>query len=186
MISEMEHLTVANLEAGLDDIRRSPADRGRVELIVRRPAVDGRELLAEAVLDCVEGLVGDTWRARGSSLTGDGSAHPDMQLNVMNARVAALVAGSPERWALAGDQLYVDLDLSEQNVPPGTRLGFGSAVIEVTEQPHRGCKKFAARFGADAVRFINSEVGRELRLRGLNARVVVAGTIRSGDVIRKV
>jgi len=181
----MEHRTTATLERGLDEIRRSPTDRGRVELIVRRPAVDVREAVLEATLDCAEGLVGDTWRARGSRLTPDGSAHPDMQLNVMNARVASLVAVSGDRWQLAGDQLYVDLDLSERNLPAGTSLGLGSAVIQVTEQPHSGCKKFAARFGRDAVRFVNSQVGRELRLRGLNARVVVAGIVRVGDVIRK-
>ena len=185
MMLLMEHRRMATLEQGLDEIRRSPTDRGRVELIVRRPAVDGREVVVEATLDCTEGLLGDTWRTRGSRLTPDGSAHPDMQLNVMNARVAALVAVRDDRWQLAGDQLYVDLDLSERNLPAGTSLGLGSAVIQVTEQPHTGCKKFAARFGQDAVRFVNSQAGREMRLRGLNARVVVAGLVRVGDVIRK-
>lgn len=181
----MPYLSTADLEAGLDHIRRSPADAGRLELIVRRPAVDEREVLAEGMLDCELGLVGDTWKARGSSRTHDGSSHPDMQLNVINARLAALVAGGPERRQLAGDQLFVDLDLSLDNLPPGTRLALGSAVIEVTEQPHTGCKKFSARFGPDALRFVNSPVGRDLRLRGLNARVVVSGTVRPGDVIRK-
>jgi MOSC domain-containing protein YiiM len=123
------------------------------------------------VLDHHDGLVGDTWRSRGSSRTEDGSSHPDMQLNIMNARAAQLVAGQEARWALAGDQLYVDLDLSEANLPPGTRLELGSAVIEITEQPHRGCAKFAERFGRDALRFVNSDTGRELRLRGVNAKV---------------
>ena len=181
----MLYLSTTDLEAGLDDIRRSPADGGRLELIVRRPAVDEREVLAEGVLDCEHGLVGDTWKARGSSRTPDGSSHPDMQLNVINARLAALVAGDPERRQLAGDQLFVDLDLSVGNLPPGTRLALGTAVIEVTEQPHTGCKKFSARFGQEALRFVNSPVGRDLRLRGLNARVVTGGTIRVGDVIRK-
>jgi len=181
----VEHLTTADLEEGIDHIRRAPGDHGRVELIVRRPAVDGREVLGEATLDLVEGLVGDTWRVRGSSRTADGSSHPDMQLNLMNARTAALVAGHPDRWQLAGDQLYVDLDLSEANLPPGTRLELGSAVIEITAQPHLGCKKFSARFGNDALRFVNSPIGRELRLRGANAKVVVPGCVRVGDVIRK-
>jgi hypothetical protein len=182
----VEHRATPELEAGLDDIRRSPRDRGRLELVVRRPAVDEREVLAAGVLDPAEGLVGDTWNVRGSSRTADGSPHPDMQLNVMNARLAALVAGDVERWGLAGDQLYVDFDISEASCPPGTRLAVGAAVIEITEQPHTGCAKFAARFGADALRFVNSPVGRELRLRGANARVVTAGAIRPGDEVRRI
>ena len=181
----MEHLSTDQLEAGLDEIRRSPADRGRVELIVRRPAVSEREVLAEGRLDTVVGLVGDTWPQRRSTRTPDGSPHPDMQLNVMNARVVALLAGSPERRALAGDQLYLDLDLSEANLPAGTRLELGSAVIEVTAQPHTGCAKFSQRFGREALRFVNSEVGKALRLRGLNARVVVPGVVREGDSVGK-
>jgi hypothetical protein len=180
------HLTTDALHAGLDEIRRAPADDGRVELIVRRPAVDAREVLTEGRLDPTEGLVGDTWRARGSKLTADGTAHPDMQLNVMNVRAATLVAVDPERRPLAGDQLYLDLDVSTKNLPPGTRLELGSAVIEITDQPHRGCAKFAARFGADALRFVNSAVGRELNLRGVNAKVLVAGRVNVGDTVRKV
>ena len=133
----------------------------------------------------VEGLVGDNWKVRGSSRTLDGSSHPDMQLNIMNARVIALVAQEKERWQLAGDQLFIDLDLSIDNVPPGTKLSLGSAVIEVTDQPHTGCKKFLARFGKDALQFISSPVGKHLQLRGINAKVVQPGTIRVGDVVRK-
>ena len=143
-------------------------------------------MLAEGTLDPAVGLVGDTWIERGSSRTDDGSAHPDMQLNVINARVSGLLAVDPDRRALAGDQLHLDLDLSEDNLPPGTQLALGSAVIEVTDQPHTGCKKFSARFGADALRFVNSPVGRQLRLRGMNARVVVPGTVRPGDPVKKV
>jgi hypothetical protein len=179
------HLTASRLEAGLDYVRSSPADVGRVELIVRRPVVDEREILDEGVLDLADGLVGDSWRIRGSSRTADGSAHPDMQLNVINARLSSLVAVDPDRRALAGDQLHLDLDLSHANLPAGTRLALGSAVIEVTEIPHAGCAKFRARFGADALRFVNSPTGRQLRLRGLNARVVVGGTVRQGDDVRK-
>jgi hypothetical protein len=181
----VEHLSTAELEAGLSDVRDSPSDGGTVELIVRRPAVGEREALAEAALDVDTGLAGDTWPVRGSKRTADGSSHPDMQLTVMNSRAALLVAQEPERRMLAGDQLYADLDLSPANLPPGTRLAIGSAVIEVTDQPHLGCAKFAARFGKDAWRFVNSRAGRELRLRGLNARVVVSGTVRPGDTIRK-
>ncbi|HUL24637.1 MAG TPA: MOSC domain-containing protein [Streptosporangiaceae bacterium] len=181
----VDHLGTAELHAGLDHIRESPPDNGVVELIVRRPAVDEREVLAVGSLDVAAGLTGDTWQARGSTRTADGSPHPGMQLTVMNSRAALLVAQDPGRRMLAGDQLYVDLDLSPANLPAGTRLAVGSAVIEVTAQPHLGCAKFAARFGKDAWRFVNSRAGRELRLRGLNARVVASGTVRPGDPIRK-
>jgi hypothetical protein len=181
----MAHLSTAELEAGLDEVRASPTDDGILALIVRRPAVDEREVLHVGELSLDDGLVGDTWRVRGSSRTEDGSAHPDMQLNVINVRLSTLVAQEDDRRALAGDQLHVDLDLSEDNLPPGTRLRIGGAVIEVTDQPHRGCAKFAARFGKDALRFVNSGVGRELHLRGINARVVEPGTISTGDRITK-
>lgn len=153
---EIIHLTREQLEAGLDDIRRSPADGGRLEMIVQRPAEDARVVLEEGELDLEEGLAGDNWRQRGSSMTDDGLAHPDMQLNIMNSRVLALVAQQPERMPLAGDQLIVDLDLSEANLPAWTRLAIGDAVIEVTDQPHRGCAKFSRRFGVEAHRFVNS------------------------------
>ena len=180
------HLTREELEAGLDEIRAAPAAEGTVELIVRRPAVGEREVLEEGALDLVEGLVGDTWIVRGSSRTPDKSSHPDMQLNVMSARVVELVsAADRDRWALAGDQLYVDLDISEANLPPGTRLALGTAVIEVTAEPHTGCAKFVSRFGADAHTFVNTKEHRHLRLRGLNAKVVQPGGVRAGDSIRK-
>jgi hypothetical protein len=172
------------LRAGLDEIRRAPTDAGRVELIVRRPAVGAREVLDQGELDLRWGLVGDTWSGRPSKLTPDGSPHPDMQLNVMGARAVAVIAADRGRWALAGDQLYIDLDLSGANLPAGTRLALGSAVIEITDQPHRGCAKFKERFGVDALRFVNSEDGRTLNLRGVNAKVVVAGTVQVGDAVR--
>ena len=181
----MRFLTAAELAAGLDHVTMSPQEVGRVELIVRRPQPGARDVVTEGTLDPDVGLVGDGWLVRGSTKTEDGRAHPDMQLNVMNARMAALVAVEPDRRALAGDQLYVDLDLSEENLPPGTRLALGSAVIEVTDQPHRGCAKFSGRFGVDALRFVNSEQGRILRLRGMNTKVVVGGTVRVGDTVEK-
>jgi hypothetical protein len=180
-----EPRTLETLSASLLHIRQSPQAEGTLALIVRRPQVDAREVLTEGELNTVEGLVGDTWNKRGSSRTSDGSPHPDMQLNLMNVRVVEAVAGSVKRWPLAGDQLYVDLDLSQANLPPGTRLSIGSAVIEVTAQPHTGCGKFSARFGVDALKFVNSPEGRALGLRGVNAKVVTPGRVRTGDAVRK-
>jgi hypothetical protein len=182
----VKHLSMEELEAGLEDIRRSPKDEGVLELIVRRPSVGERESLAEGELDVVQGLVGDTWSTRASRRSKDGLAHPDMQINIMNARVIALVAQERERWHLAGDQLFVDLDLSGENLPPGTRLAVGSAVIEVTPEPHTGCQKFVSRFGLDAMQFVNSPLGRQLNLRGINAKVVKPGVIRVRDVAKKI
>jgi hypothetical protein len=181
----MQHLTLAAMEAGLDHIRQSPKDIGTLKLISRRPNTDEREVLAEGQLDPAHGLIGDNWKARGSRSTPDGSANPEMQLNVMNARVIGLLAQDKERWALAGDQLFVDFDLSEANAPPGTRLAIGSAVIEITAPPHLGCKKFSARFGPDAMKFVNSPEGKQLHLRGVNAKVVQDGTLRTGDKVQK-
>jgi hypothetical protein len=181
----MKHMTMEELTAGVDAIRSAPKSVGVLELIVRRPKADRRELLQEAQLDVVEGLVGDTWRMRKSSRTIDGSPHPDMQLNIMNARAAALVAVEKHRWPLAGDQLYIDMDLSKDNLPAGTRLALGTAVIEVTDQPHTGCAKFLARFGEDAMTFVNSPLGRQLCLRGINAKVVQPGMIRVGAAVQK-
>jgi MOSC domain-containing protein YiiM len=180
----MNPVGVAEFEAGVDEIRESPNDVGRLELVVARPAVDERELLDVGRLDVSKGLVGDTWPQRQTRLP-DGKPDPDRQLTLMNARAAALFAGDRDRWALAGDQLYVDFDLSESSAPPGTRLAIGTAVIEITAAPHTGCVKFARRFGRDAQTFVNTPVGRELRLRGVNARVVVAGDVRPGDDIRR-
>jgi MOSC domain-containing protein YiiM len=179
----MEHATVEELEAGLAHIAQSPVGMGRVELIVRRPAVDQREVVDAAEVTVELGLVGDSWIDRPSRETPDHSPDPERQLNVMNARAAALIARSADRWPLAGDQLYVDLHLGTNELPPGTRLHIGEAIIEVTPPPHRGCAKFTQRFGLAAMRFVNSEVGREMNLRGINAKVIVPGTIRTGDAI---
>ncbi len=173
-------------QSWLDEVRRSPADRGRLALIVRRPDVEQREVLASGDLDVEIGLVGDNWLTRGSRSRADGKADPDAQLNIMNWRCALLVAGSEERVPLAGDQLFVDLDLSPANLPAGTRLRIGSAVVEVTAKPHTGCAKFTRRFGLAAHRWVNGATGRESRLRGICAKVVVAGRITTGDEIVKV
>ncbi len=182
---DIRHLTREELEAGVSEIRRAPRDEGVLELIVRRPKVNEREVLDVAELNLDEGVAGDTWKVRSSMRTPDGSRHPDMQLNIINARVIALIAQDRSRWPLAGDQLYVDLDLAGENLPPWTRLQIGTAIVEVTDQPHTGCAKFVSRFGVEAMKFVNSPLGRSLNLRGINARVVQPGVIRAGDVVRK-
>jgi len=177
--------SIAELETGLAVVLRAPKDEGTLDLIVRRPGVGEREVLHAGTLSFDEGLVGDTWKLRPSRHTPDGSPHPDEQLNVMGARAIALIAVERSRWALAGDQLYVDFDLSADNAPPGTRLAIGDVVIEITDRPHLGCSKFAERFGNDALKFVNAPAFRMLNLRGVNARVVSAGAIRVGDRVVK-
>ena len=181
----MKHLTMQELEAALDHLREAPKNDGILQLIVCRPQVDKREEMDQAELDPVKGLIGDNWIVRPSSKTPDGSPHPEMQINIMNARVTALVAQERERWSLAGDQLYIDMDLSKENLPAGSRIQVGSAVLEVSPLPHTGCAKFVSRFGVDAMKFVNSEVGKELCLRGINAKVVQAGTVKVGHKVKK-
>ena len=182
----MKYLTTEEIEAGLDYIRQSPKDMGILQLIVRRPQISEREVLEIGELNTEVGLVGDTWNIRPSSRTADGTPHPEMQINIINSRTIDLLAQDESRWKLAGDQLYLDLDLSAENLPPGTQISIGSAILEVTAQPHTGCKKFIERFGLEAMKFVNSAVGRELNMRGINAKVVLSGTIKKGDLVRKV
>ena len=186
METTVKHLTTAELEAALDHLRETPKDEGVVHLIVRRPEVDQREVLDEAELDTELGMIGDNWKVRGSRRTPDGSAHPDMQINIMNSRVTALVAQDKDRWALAGDQLYIEMDLSKDNLPAGSRIAVGSAVLEVSPLPHTGCHKFVSRFGVEAMQFVNSETGKEMCLRGINARIIKGGTVKVGQTAKKV
>ena len=177
----VDHPTKQQLEAGFGHVLQSPKDNGPLVKLVRRPDVNRREVPTEGELDVDLGLVGDNWKVRANPTTPDGKADPVAQVTVMNARFLSLIAQSEERWELSGDQLLIDLDLSIENLPPGTRLRIGSAVIEVSKKPHTGCAKFAARFGQDALRFVSTPEGRALRLRGANAKVVQSGAIRVGD-----
>jgi hypothetical protein len=186
METNVKYLTMEELEAALDHLRQAPKDDGVLQLIVRRPRVDEREVIEQAELDPVLGLIGDDWHVRGSRRTPDGSAHPEMQINIMNARVTALVAQDRDRWSLAGDQLYIDMDLSKDNLPAGSRIAVGSAVLEVSPFPHTGCHKFVSRFGLDAMKFVNSDVGKELCLRGINAKVVQGGVVKVGHTAKKI
>ena len=186
MQSTVKHLMMQELEAAMDHLRQAPKDNGVVQLIVCRPGVDQREVLEEAELDPVKGLIGDNWLVRGSRKTPDGSAHPEMQINIMNSRVTALVAQEKERWPLAGDQLYIDMDLSKENLPAGSRIAVGSAVLEVSPLPHTGCHKFVARFGLEAMQFVNSELGKQMCLRGINAKIVKGGTVKVGQTAKKI
>jgi hypothetical protein len=183
-MTNIKHLTAEELEAGLAQVARSPKDHGELKLIVRRPANGERQVLQEGELDLVVGLVGDNWKIRGSPRTPDGLANPNSQVTIMNAGVIALLAREEHRWPLAGDQLYVDFDLSASNIPPGTQLAIGSAVLEVTAHPHTGCKKFAERFGVQSVEFMSLPENKEMQLRGINTKVVQPGIIRVGDAVR--
>ena len=179
------HLSRDELEAGLDEILSSPSDRGTLKAVVIRPETDARLSLQRCELSPELGVHGDDW-AQGCWMTlPDGRPHPDVQVTLMNARTIALIAREEARWALAGDNLYVDLDLSAANLPPGTRLALGSALLEITAVPHNGCVKFAARFGLEATRFVNSREGKRLHLRGIYARIVQPGTITVGDLVSK-
>ena len=179
------HRSLPELESAYAVAGASPRVDGTLDLIVRRPVVGERELLDEGELSRTEGLVGDNWSSRPSKSTVDGSPDPLRQLTIMNSRALATVAGSPARWRLAGDQLIVDLDLSVDNLPPGSRLRIGTAEVEVSAPPHTGCVKFSGRFGLDALRFVSTPHGKRQRLRGLNARVITPGLVRSGDRVVK-
>ena len=182
----MEEDLHLDLETLMTDIKKSPSEKGSVDLLLRRPSKGEREILEEAEIDLEEGVVGDGWKTRGSSMTEDGAAHPEMQIAIAIARAVALVAKQKDRWALAGDQLYVDFDISEDNTPAGTQLAIGSAVLEVTPIPHNGCSLFAKRFGNDAMKFVNSPEGKQWHLRGVNTKVIEPGRIRLMDTVEKV
>jgi MOSC domain-containing protein YiiM len=183
-MTEAVNLTMPELEAGMAEIRRSPRNEGTVTMIVRRPRTGEREIVSAAELDFEEGLVGDNWKARAMANAPDREPNRNVQLTLMNSRVIALLAREKARWPLAGDQLYLDLDLSMENLPAGAQVAIGPAIIQISAEPHTGCKKFLARFGPEAVDFVNSTDGKQMRLRGLNARIIQPGAVRVGDVVK--
>lgn len=176
------HRTTADLESFLDDILAAPKDSGPIEMIVRRPDENEREVVQSAQLTTDGGLAGDNWIRR---VDDSGEPHYAAQLTLMNARVADAVAVTRDRWPLAGDQIYVDMDISHENLPAGSRIRVGDAIVEISEVPHTGCAKFSGRFGAEALRFVNVGSGRENRFRGVNAFVVEGGSLAVGDKVTK-
>ena len=181
----MNHKNMETLQQGLDHIRQSPSDSGTLKLIVARPAEDQRLEMEEGTLDVAGGLIGDNWESRGSSKTVDGSALPEAQITLMNTRVLEIICDQESDWKLAGDQLYGDMDLSKDNLPPGTKIFIGETELEVTPEPHTGCEKFSARYGLDALKFISNKEGRSRQMRGIYLKVLKGGTIRKGDQIIK-
>ncbi len=182
----LKQLSTSELELGIDKIKQSPQDNGILEMIVRRPEVEAREVIHSGEINLIYGLEGDNWKTRGSSSTPDGSANPEAQITLMNTRVIQLLSGDKENWKWAGDQLYVDMDLSMENLPPLSMLQVGSVILQISAKPHTGCKKFSARFGIDALAFISTPLGKSLRMRGVNAKVIQAGEIKVGDVVKKI
>lgn len=180
-----DHLTYRELEAGLDQVRSSPRDDGVLQMIVVRTERGLRRTPESCMISAAAGLEGDHWSRTCKMRTEDGLAHPDMQICMMNARTIELIAQDRDRWAIAGDNLFIDLDISHENLAPRQTLGIGEALIEITAVPHNGCAKFIDRFGKDACQFVNSRTGKELRLRGIYARVVQDGRIAVGDRIGK-
>lgn len=181
----LKQYPISELQLGIDEIKDSPKDNGVLEMIVRRPETETREIINAGEISLTNGLEGDNWKARGSSSIPDGSADPEAQITLMNTRVIQLLAGDKEHWQWAGDQLFVDIDLSIDNFPPHSRLQIGSAILEISAKPHTGCKKFSGRFGIEALEFISTPLGKALRMRGVNAKVVQAGEIKVGDIVKK-
>jgi len=181
----LKQVPTEELEVGLDEIKASPKDNGVLEMIVRRPETETREIINSAEINLETGLEGDNWKARGSSAMPDGSADPEAQITLMNTRVIQLLSGDKENWQWAGDQLFVDMDLGIENLPPHSRIQVGSAILEISAKPHTGCKKFSGRFGVEALAFISTPLGKALRMRGVNAKVIQAGEIKVGDAVKK-
>lgn len=179
------HKTMEELKAGLPEILKSPQDNGEVKAVVVRPGSCERNMVPSCDVSLEGGVLGDHWAKGCWKTTDDGEPHPDVQICIMNSRCIELIAGDQSNWAPAGDNLFVDMDLSPENLPPGQRVAVGSAIIEITDTPHKGCQKFIDRYGRDACVFVNLGDGDKYKLRGIYARTFEAGTISVGDTFRK-
>ncbi len=175
-----------DLQLGLDKIISSPKQIGTVKMIVSRPKIGIRKIQEMAELDKDLGLIGDNWHDRDSSNMQDKSADIETQLTIMNSCVIALITQNCDQWPLAGDQLYIEMDISKNNLPPGSLLKLGNALLKISKKPHTGCKKFSERFGLDALKFVSSRQGRELSLRGINTSIIKSGMVQTGDKVMKV
>jgi len=162
--------TAQEFETGWAAVEPGPLGRGTVRGICIRVEEGVHETPERAEVTVEDGLVGDRWA--------HGGRDADAQITLMNVRVAELIGGPLD---LAGDNFQVELDLSEDALPVGTRLRIGSALLEVSPAPHTGCKKFRERFGLDALKWVNDN--REQRLRGMNCRVLESGTVTVGDAV---
>lgn len=180
-----QHVTAEQLAAGIAELCDSPREQGRVDLVVVRPMQGKRQCLERVLISLEAGVVGDRWLTTSWKKLANGSAHPAVQVTLMNARCIRLIAGEPTNWAIAGDNLFVDLDLSRENLPTGARLKIGECILQITSVAHNGCWKFKDRFGEAAVKFVNSPEGKKLRLRGVHARVVQGGEVAVGDCIER-
>ena len=180
------HLSESELQVGLESVKVSPKDQGAVEMIVIRPRNRERLVLTECEVSAALGVHGDMWADGCWKKLPDGSPHPDVQITLMNSRCIALLAGDKNRWSLAGDQFFVDLDLSMDNLPVGQQLSIGTAILQITDIAHTGCEQFIERYGKAAKAWVNSPLGKQMRLRGIYARVIQAGFIKTGDAIAKI
>jgi MOSC domain-containing protein YiiM len=180
-----KHRSFAELQQGLPFILAAPQDDGVLRSIVERPSHGERLTPKASEVSLARGVHGDHWEKGCWRTTEDGKPDPDVQICIMSARCIELIAGSIENWPPAGDNLFIDMDLTPANMPPGQRFAIGTALFEITGVPHNGCDQFIARFGRDAVLFVNTGDGKRLRLRGIYARVIKDGRIAAGDRVAK-
>lgn len=182
----MKFVTQPEIDQRLSSVLDSPKDQGTVEMIVVRPFKNQRKTLIHVLFSPEAGVTGDNWKTQCWKKLNDGQSDPDVQVAIMNARMIDMLTDDKAHWPLAGDQLFVDFDLSVTNLSPGDQLQIGDAVLQITAEPHRGCSKFKQRFGELAMHCVNSAQGDAHRLRGIYAKIISAGNVSVGDVIHKI